>query len=47
MEVVWENGSVGAEVVNDSIVPAEDFVWGGLPTFAWASVGDRVWIAGR
>jgi hypothetical protein len=47
MEVEWENGSVGSEVVNDNIVRAEDFVWGGLPTFAWASVGDRVWIAGR
>ena len=47
MEVEWENGSAGDEVVNDNIVPAEDFVWGGLPTFAWASVGDRVWVAGR
>jgi hypothetical protein len=47
MEVEWENGSVGAEMVNDSISPADDFVWGGLPEFAWASVGDRVWIAGR
>jgi len=47
MEVEWENGSVGAEVVNDNIVPAEDFVWGGMPEFAWASVGDRVWVAGR
>jgi hypothetical protein len=47
MEVEWENGSVGAEVVNDDIVLAEDFVWGGLPTFAWASPGDRVWVAGR
>ncbi len=47
IEVEWENGSVAAEVVNDNIVHSEDFVWGGLPTFAWASVGDRVWIAGR
>jgi hypothetical protein len=37
MEVEWENGSVDAD----------NFVWGGLPTFAWASVGDRVWVAGR
>lgn len=47
MEVEWENASIGAEVVNDDIVRSADFVWGGLPTFAWASVGDRVWIAGR
>ena len=47
MEVEWENGSVADEMVNDNIANAEDFVWGGLPTFAWASVGDRVWVAGR
>jgi hypothetical protein len=47
MEVEWENGSVGAEKVNDEFMRADDFVWGGLPEFAWASAGDRVWVAGR
>ncbi|HWC96333.1 MAG TPA: hypothetical protein VG456_06285, partial [Candidatus Sulfopaludibacter sp.] len=47
MEVEWENGSGGIEVVNDNIVQGEDLTWGGIPQFAWASAGDRVWVAGR
>lgn len=43
MEVEWDNGGVGAEEGTDFI----DNIWGALPEWAWASVGDRVWIAGR
>lgn len=43
MEVEWENGGVGGEE-NTSFI---DNIWGALPEWAFASVGDRVWIAGR
>jgi predicted thioredoxin/glutaredoxin len=40
IEVEWESAS-------NMNLEGDNMVWGGLPEYAWPSVGNRVWIEGR